>query len=80
MSDVRAVLWDFGGVILTSPFDAFARYEAELGLPAHFIRTVNATNPDANAWARLERSELDLDGFVAFTVRMKCAGRPSSAS
>ena len=24
---IRAVLWDFGGVILTSPFDAFAAYE-----------------------------------------------------
>ena len=72
VSDVRAVLWDFGGVILTSPFDAFARYEAELGLPADFIRTVNATNPDANAWARLERSELDLDGFgAAFEVEAR---------
>jgi len=29
---VRAVLWDFGGVILESPFDAFARYEQEFGL------------------------------------------------
>jgi putative hydrolase of the HAD superfamily len=63
--DVRAVLWDFGGVILTSPFEAFARYEAELGLPTGFIRGVNATNPDGNAWARLERSELDLAGFAA---------------
>jgi putative hydrolase of the HAD superfamily len=63
VSDVRAVLWDFGGVILTSPFEAFASYEAELGLPKGFIRTVNATNPDTNAWARLERSELDPAGF-----------------
>jgi putative hydrolase of the HAD superfamily len=60
----RAVLWDFGGVILTSPFEAFARYEAELGLPKGFIRRVNATNPDTNAWARLERSELDPHGFA----------------
>ncbi len=28
------------------------------------IRSINATNPDANAWARLERSEVDLDEFV----------------
>ena len=68
----RAVLWDFGGVVLTSPFEAFARYEAELGLPTGFIRTVNATNPDANAWARLERSELDLAGFArAFEVEAR---------
>lgn len=60
---LRAVLFDFGGVILSSPFEAFARYEADRGLPADFIRTVNATNPDANAWARLERAEIGLDEF-----------------
>ena len=61
---IRAVLWDFGGVLSSSPFDAFARYERENGLPENFLRTVNATNPDANAWARLERNEVDLDGFA----------------
>ncbi|MEY2754591.1 MAG: hypothetical protein RJB65_949 [Actinomycetota bacterium] len=53
-----AVLWDFGGVILSSPFEAFNTYEAAHGLPLDFIRSVNATNPDANAWARLERTEI----------------------
>lgn len=53
-----AVLWDFGGVILSSPFDAFSRYEREHGLPVDFIRTVNATDPHTNAWARLERSDI----------------------
>ncbi|MFZ4383280.1 MAG: HAD-IA family hydrolase [Sandarakinorhabdus sp.] len=53
-----AVIFDFGGVITSSPFEAFARYEAARGLPANFIRTVNATNPDGNAWALLERSEI----------------------
>jgi putative hydrolase of the HAD superfamily len=61
---VRAVLFDFGGVISSSPFDAFALLEKERGLPPGFIRTVNATNPDDNAWARLERSEVDLDTFA----------------
>jgi putative hydrolase of the HAD superfamily len=58
-----AVLWDFGGVILSSPFEAFNHYEATTGLPRDFIRTVNATHPDSNAWARLERSELSPAGF-----------------
>jgi putative hydrolase of the HAD superfamily len=62
--DLRAVMFDFGGVISTSPFEAFAHLEAERGLPAGFIRTVNATNPDDNAWARLERSEIGLDAFA----------------
>jgi putative hydrolase of the HAD superfamily len=60
---IRAVLFDFGGVILSSPFEAFARYEAERGLPEGFIRRVNATNPDTNAWAQLERREITLDEF-----------------
>ena len=55
---IRAVLWDFGGVILSSPFEAFNRYEAANGLPLDFIRSVNATNPDTNAWALLERSDV----------------------
>ena len=61
---IEAVIFDFGGVILTSPFEAFARYERERGLPDGFIRGINATNPDTNAWARLERSEVDLAGFA----------------
>ena len=65
MSRFRAVLWDFGGVLSSSPFDAFARYEAEHGLPDGFLRRVNATNPDTNAWARLERNEVDVDEFAA---------------
>ncbi len=61
---IRAVFFDFGGVILSSPFEAFASYEAKRGLPEGSIRRLNATNPDTNAWARLERSEVELDEFV----------------
>lgn len=63
MPEIKAVLFDFGGVVLSSPFEAFRRYEEEHGLPPDFIRSVNATNPDANAWALLERGEVDLEGF-----------------
>lgn len=59
----KAVLWDFGGVITTSPFEAFARFEAIRGLPAGFIRRINANNGDDNAWARLERAEIDTAAF-----------------
>jgi len=61
---ISAVFFDFGGVILSSPFDAFASYEQRSGLPAGFLRSVNSTNPDTNAWAQLERSELSLGDFV----------------
>jgi putative hydrolase of the HAD superfamily len=60
----RAVLWDFGGVILSSPFEAFRKYEREAGLPEDFIRMLNARNPDTNAWAKMERSEVSLEEFV----------------
>lgn len=59
----QAVLWDFGGVITSSPFEAFNRYEAERGLPPDFIRRINATNPDTNAWAQFEASRIDIEVF-----------------
>lgn len=62
-SGIRAVLFDFGGVITTSPFEAFSAFEARMGLPTDFIRKVNSTNPDTNAWAQLERSEIGVAGF-----------------
>jgi putative hydrolase of the HAD superfamily len=55
---ISAVLWDFGGVILSSPFEAFNNYEATRGLPLDFIRRVNTVNPDSNAWALLERNDI----------------------
>lgn len=60
---IRAVLWDFGGVISTSPFDAFRRYEEERGLPRDFLRRVNSTDPHSNAWACFERGEIDAAVF-----------------
>jgi putative hydrolase of the HAD superfamily len=60
---IRAAFFDFGGVILSSPFEAFNAFEARAGLPRDFIRTVNSTNPDANAWARFERSQVGFDDF-----------------
>ena len=60
---IEAVIWDFGGVITTSPFEAFARFEAERGLPADIIRRTNAVNHLENAWAKFERAEVDIDAF-----------------
>ncbi len=74
---IKAVFWDFGGVITSSPFEAFRRFERDNGLPQDFLRGVNAVNPDDNAWARFERSELDLDGFDrAFEAETRAAGHP----
>jgi putative hydrolase of the HAD superfamily len=72
---IRAVIFDFGGVILTSPFEAFARYERDNGLPEGFLRRLNATNPDTNAWSRLERAEVDWAGFAdLYEAEARAAG------
>ena len=60
---VEAIIWDFGGVFTTSPFEAFNRYEAQRGLPRDFIRMVNSTNHESNAWAQFECSAIDASEF-----------------
>ncbi|UYO38563.1 HAD-IA family hydrolase [Rhodopseudomonas palustris] len=60
---IEAVIWDFGGVLTSSPFEAFARFETERGLPIDIIRRTNAANHFENAWAKFERAEIDLDTF-----------------
>ena len=75
--NIRAVLFDFGGVLTASPFEAFSRYEERNGLPAGFIRSLNAADHHHNAWARLERSEIGIDEFVvAFEEEAARAGHP----
>lgn len=66
---IQAIIWDFGGVITSSPFEAFNRYEAERGLPHDTIRRINATDPDSNAWALFERAEIDAARFDALFAR-----------
>ena len=74
---IEAVIWDFGGVFTSSPFEAFNRLEAEKGLPKDLIRRVNATNPDTNAWALFERNEIDAAGFdVKFLEETTALGHP----
>ena len=60
---IEAVIWDFGGVLTTSPFEAFARFERERGLPVDIIRRTNAANHMENAWAKFERAEVDIEAF-----------------
>ncbi len=60
---IKAILWDYGGVITTSPFEAFNRYEEKNSIPKDFIRGINATNPKTNAWAQFESSQISIDEF-----------------
>ena len=72
---IRAVLFDFGGVITTSPFDAFHRFEEQRGLPVGFLQGINRSDPDNNAWARFERGELSSGTFdEMFALESRSAG------
>ena len=71
----KAVFWDFGGVLTSSPFHNFNQYERENRLPVDFIRGVNSRNPDDNAWARFESDRIDADEFDAlFTEESRALG------
>jgi putative hydrolase of the HAD superfamily len=74
---IKAILWDFGGVLTTSPFEAFNRYEKKNNLPGDFIRGINAVNPTTNAWSKLENGLLSIDAFdLAFEAESRKAGHP----
>ena len=59
----KAIIWDFGGVITSSPFEAFNNFEEANGLPKDIIRTINSENPDMNAWAQFESNSITIDEF-----------------
>jgi putative hydrolase of the HAD superfamily len=63
--NTAAILWDFGGVFTSSPFEAFNILEERLGTPKDFIRQTNAINPEHNAWAQFESNSVSLDEFDA---------------
>ena len=72
---VRAVLFDFGGVISGSPLDGFTAYEQRIGLPTGFIAQLNMANHHDNAWARFERGEVTREEFLPlFEAEARAAG------
>jgi putative hydrolase of the HAD superfamily len=74
MTRIDGVLFDFGGVVVDSPFAAFA------GM-ADAVRAINSRDPDTNAWAQLERGHLDADRFVErFTAEGESLGHAVDAA
>ena len=77
MTSIKAILWDFGGVLTTSPFEAFNRFEAAHDLPKDFIRRVNSTNPTTNAWAQFESNIITTEQFdQLFEQESESLGHP----
>ncbi len=77
MASIKAILWDFGGVLTTSPFEAFNRFEAAHDLPKDFIRRINSTNATTNAWAQFESNTITTEQFdQLFEQESESLGHP----
>ena len=61
----RAVIFDLGGVVFPSPFEAFDAHDREAGFPDGTVRGIIRTSSETGAWAALERGELPLPEFHA---------------
>jgi putative hydrolase of the HAD superfamily len=70
----RAVIFDLGGVVFPSPFEAFDSYDDEAGLEPGTVRALIRTSSETGAWAALERGELTLpDFYVALEAEATAA-------
>src|SRR5260370_34995661 len=61
----RAVIFDLGGVVFPSPFEAFDAYDRDAGLAPGTVRGLIGASSETGAWAALERGELALPDFYA---------------
>jgi putative hydrolase of the HAD superfamily len=61
----RAVIFDLGGVVFPSPFEAFDAHDRNAGFPDGTVRSIIRTSSETGAWAALERGELSLPDFHA---------------
>jgi epoxide hydrolase-like predicted phosphatase len=76
----RAVIFDLGGVVLSSPFASIRRFERALGLDEGAVARVVMAGGKEGAWATLERGECSAEQFYAALDREAVrAGTPFSA-
>jgi len=81
LADIRAVVFDLGGVVMDSPLHAIRRYEQELGLDRNAINLAIVAVGESGAWSRLERGELTPETFFApFEADMRGRGIELSAA
>jgi putative hydrolase of the HAD superfamily len=62
---IRAVIFDLGGVVFPSPFEAFDVYDGRAGLDVGTTRAIVRVSSETGAWAALERGELTMAQFCA---------------
>jgi putative hydrolase of the HAD superfamily len=72
---IRAVIFDLGGVVFPSPFEAFDEYDHGNNLAKGTMRGLIRRSSEEGAWAALERGELTLDQFtLALEAEADAAG------
>jgi putative hydrolase of the HAD superfamily len=78
---VRAVIFDLGGVVVDSPLHAIRRYERELGIPEGVVNRVVVETGPGGAWSRLERGEVSMPEFQRdFEAELRAVGHTISAA
>ncbi|PFH50068.1 hypothetical protein AMATHDRAFT_146109 [Amanita thiersii Skay4041] len=67
-SNIKAVIFDIGGVVCRSPLIAIAAYEKEIGLPPNYLNCSIVERGHQGSWQRFERGEIPLlDFYEAFS-------------
>jgi epoxide hydrolase-like predicted phosphatase len=62
--NIKAIIFDLGGVVFDSPLRFIKEYEQRHGLPENLVaRVVGGYGGEQGAWQRLERGELPLPEF-----------------
>ncbi|KAI0035735.1 HAD-like protein [Vararia minispora EC-137] len=61
--EIKAVIFDIGGVVTRSPLIAIAEYEHEHGIPHNYINNAIVRRGNRGAWQKFERGELPLLAF-----------------
>ncbi|MCJ1392306.1 hypothetical protein MMC18_005173 [Xylographa bjoerkii] len=61
MAPLKALLFDIGGVVVLSPFQAIVDYEKQYDIPSGWINFAISRSSPNGYWQRLERGEITLD-------------------
>ncbi len=73
--NITGVIFDLGGVVFPSPFEAFDTYDARNALAVGTTRSIIRTSSESGAWAALERGELThVDFYAALEAEGRAAG------
>ncbi|KAH8671274.1 HAD-like domain-containing protein [Xylariales sp. PMI_506] len=60
-TEPKVILFDIGGVVVVSPFQAILDYELSLGIPPGWVNySISRTSPNG-FWHKLERGEIPMD-------------------